>query len=60
MLTFLMIAFIAFFVISGFFLTVEARRRNQRIGAPANGRNAVAKSAQISESNSDSDVRRAA
>jgi len=58
MLTVLMIAFIAFFVISGSFLTIEARRRNQRMVAPANGRGAVAKSAQSSES--DADVRKAA
>ncbi len=58
MLTVLMIAFIAFFLISGFFLTVEARRRNQRVVAPANTRRGVAGSAQSPES--DADVRRAA
>ena len=58
MLTFLMIAFISFFVISGVFLTIEARIRSQKVGARTTSRSEVSKSAQTSDT--ESDVRRAA
>ena len=58
MLTFLMISLISFFVISGVFLTIEARRRNQMGGAWAKSRTGGSKVPENSDQ--DSEVPKAA